>query len=135
MLTTAYCMDDLHNSCIFVYNNKTGEFLKTLVLKDQKSHVGGITYDEKNKNIWVCHSNKDKTTGMYSLERITLSDLVKYATGKKNIRRPVKWNYIRFQQNHRRFPTIKRTVICGWRSLVWHRLQVTPRRMKIRMKK
>ena len=45
MLTTAYCMDDLHNSCIFVYNNKTGEFLKTLVLKDQKSHVGGITYD------------------------------------------------------------------------------------------
>lgn len=83
MLTTAYCMDDLHNSCIFVYNNKTGEFLKTLVLKDQKSHVGGITYDEKNKNIWVCHSNKDKTTGMYSLERITLSDLVKYATGKK----------------------------------------------------
>ena len=83
MLTTAYCMDDLHNSCIFVYNNKTGEFLKALVLKDQKSHVGGITYDEKNKNIWVCHSKKDKTTGMYSLERITLSDLVKYATGKK----------------------------------------------------
>lgn len=60
MLTTAYCMDDLHNSCIFVYNNKTGEFLKTLVLKDQKSHVGGITYDEKNKNIWVCHSKKIK---------------------------------------------------------------------------
>ena len=83
MLTTAYCMDDLHNSCIFVYNNKTGEFLKTLVLKDQKSHVGGITYDEKNKNIWICHSNKDKTTGLYSLERISLSDLVKYATGKK----------------------------------------------------
>lgn len=83
MLTTAYCMDDLHNSCIFVYNNKTGEFLKTLVLKSNKSHVGGITYDEKNKNIWICHSNKDKTTGLYSLEKITFSDLVKYATGKK----------------------------------------------------
>lgn len=83
MLTTAYCMDDIHNSCIFVYNNKTGEFLKTLVLKDQKSHVGGITYDEKAKNIWVCHSKKDKATGLYSLERISYSDLVKYATGKK----------------------------------------------------
>lgn len=83
MLTTAYCMDDIHNSCIFVYNNKTGEFLKTLVLKDQKSHVGGITYDVKNKNIWVCHSKKDKTTGLYSLERIPYTDLVKYATGKK----------------------------------------------------
>lgn len=83
MLTTAYCMDDIHNSCIFVYNNKTGEFLKTLVLKDQKSHVGGITYDEKAKNIWICHSKKDKATGMYSLEKITYSDLVKYAAGKK----------------------------------------------------
>ncbi len=83
MLTTAYCMDNVHNSCIFVYNNKTGEFLKTLVLKDQKSHVGGITYDEKAKNIWVCHSKRDKKTGMYSLERISYSDLVKYATGKK----------------------------------------------------
>ena len=83
MLTTAYCMDDIHNSCIFVYSNKTGEFLKTLVLKDQKTHVGGITYDEKNKNIWVCHAKKDKTTGLYSLERITYTDLVKYATGKK----------------------------------------------------
>lgn len=83
MLTTAYCMDDIHNSCIFIYNNKTGEFLKTLVLKDQKSHVGGITYDEQNKNIWVCHSKKDKSTGMYSVERISYTDLVKYATGKK----------------------------------------------------
>lgn len=83
MLTTAYCIDGIHNSCIFVYNNKSGEFLKTLVLKDQKSHVGGITYDEKAKNIWVCHSKKDKKTGMYSLEKITYTDLVKYATGKK----------------------------------------------------
>lgn len=83
MLTTAYCMDGVHNSCIFVYNNKTGEFLKTLVLKDQTSHVGGITYDEKSKSIWVCHSKKDKATGLYSLERISYTDLVKYATGKK----------------------------------------------------
>lgn len=83
MLTTAYCMDGLHNSCIFVYSNRTGEFLKTLVLKDQKSHVGGITYDDKTRNIWVCHSKKDTKTGMYSLERISYTDLEKYATGKK----------------------------------------------------
>ncbi len=84
MLTTAYCMDNIHNSCIFIYNNKTGEYLRTLVLKDQKTHVGGITYDSKNKNVWVCHSKKDKVTGLYSLQKITYSELKQYAAGKKS---------------------------------------------------
>lgn len=83
MLTTAYCMDSVHNSCIFIYNNKTGAYLRTLVLKDQKTHVGGITYDSKNKIIWVCHSKKDKT-GLYSLQRITYSELCQYAAGQKS---------------------------------------------------
>ncbi len=83
MLTTAYCMDGIHNSCIFVYNNKTGEYLKTLVLKNQKSHVGGITYDSATGDIWVCHSKKDSKTGLYSIERISYADLKKYATGTK----------------------------------------------------
>ena len=84
MLTTAYCMDDIHNSCIFIYNNKTGEYLRTLVLKDQKTHVGGITYDSKDQMIWICHSKKDKTTGLYSLQSITYSELKQYANGKKS---------------------------------------------------
>lgn len=84
MLTTAYCMDDIHNSCIFIYNNKTGEYLRTLVLKDQKTHVGGVTYDAKNKLVWICHSKKDKTTGLYSLQKITYDELKQYAAGKKS---------------------------------------------------
>ena len=83
MLTTAYCMDSIHNSCIFIYNNNTGEFLRTLVLSDQKTHVGGITYDPDNKFVWICHSKKD-ANGMYSLQRITYSELQKYADGSKS---------------------------------------------------
>lgn len=84
MLTTAYCMDSIHNSCIFIYNKKTGEYLRTLVLKDLKTHVGGITYDARNKNVWICHSKKDKTTGLYSLQKITYNELVQYASGSKS---------------------------------------------------
>lgn len=83
ILTSAYCMDGLHDSCIVIYNFKTGAYLNTLVLKDKKSHVGGITYDTKNKVLWICHSKKNKTTGMYSLQKIAYSDLQKYATGSK----------------------------------------------------
>lgn len=84
MLTTAYCMDSIHNSCIFIYNNKTGEYLRTLVLKDLKTHVGGITYDSKNQMVWICHSKKDKATGLYSLQKITYSELKQYAAGNKS---------------------------------------------------
>ena len=84
LLTSAYCMDGLHNSCIVIYNLKTGAYLNTLVLKDQKSHVGGITFDKKNQILWICHSKRDKTTGLYSLQKITYSDLKRYAAGTKS---------------------------------------------------
>lgn len=83
LLTSAYCMDDLHDSCIVIYDLATGERLNTLVLKDQKSHVGGIAYDTKNEILWICHSKKDKETGLYSLQKVKYSELKKYATGTK----------------------------------------------------
>ena len=84
MLTTAYCMDRIHNSCIFIYNKKTGAYLRTLVLKDQTTHVGGITYDSKSQNVWVCHAKRDSKTGLFSLQKITYKQLVQYAAGKKS---------------------------------------------------
>ena len=74
MLTSSYCMDDVHNSCIFIYDRQTGEYLKTLVLK-KKSHVGGIAFD--GENIWICHADS------YDLQRISYLSLEKYAVGKK----------------------------------------------------
>lgn len=79
LLTTAYCMDGVHNSCIFIYNKKSGEYLKTLVLK-KKSHVGGVAYD--GENIWICHSDSK------DLQRISYSSLKGYATGNKGVIQP-----------------------------------------------
>ncbi len=76
LLVTAYCTDNVHNSCILIYSKSSGAFLNSLVLK-KKSHVGGITYD--GTNVWVCHSN---TT---SLQRISYSGLKKCATGSKKV--------------------------------------------------
>lgn len=77
LLTTAYCMDDVHTSCVFVFNRATGAYLNTLILTE-KSHVGGITYDGgdgKEGNVWICHSNSNR------LQRIPYSVLKTYATG------------------------------------------------------
>lgn len=76
LLTTAYCMDDIHNSCIFIYNKNSGAYLRTIVL-NQKSHVGGIAYD--GENVWICHA------GEKALECISYKELKNYATGKQGI--------------------------------------------------
>lgn len=79
LLTTAYCVDDVHESCVFVYDRETGEYLNTLILTE-KSHVGGITYDGgdgKDGNIWICHSESNR------LQRIPYSALKTYVTGLK----------------------------------------------------
>lgn len=79
LLTTAYCMDGVHNSCVFIYDKKSGEYLKTLVLK-KKSHVGGVAYD--GENIWICHSDSK------DLQRISYSSLKGYAVGDKGVIQP-----------------------------------------------
>lgn len=79
LLTTAYCMDDVHQSCVFVYDRETGTYLNTLILTE-KSHVGGITYDGgdlKDGNIWICHSESNR------LQRIPYSALKTHVTGSK----------------------------------------------------
>ena len=86
LLTTAYCQDSLntHNSCIFIYDRNTGEYLKTLELS-MASHVGGITFD--GENIWICHATDSnlKESEQRTLQRIGYDELKKYAEGNKGI--------------------------------------------------
>ncbi len=79
LLTTAYCVDGVHESCVFVYDRESGTYLNTLILTE-KSHVGGITYDGgdgKDGNVWICHSESNR------LQRIPYTALKTYVTGSK----------------------------------------------------
>jgi hypothetical protein len=76
LLTTAYCADDIHNSCIFIYDKNSGAYLRTIVLS-VKTHVGGITYD--GTNVWICHASSKQ------LQKITYTNLKKYAQGTKGM--------------------------------------------------
>lgn len=79
LMTTAYCVDDVHESCVFVYDRESGEYLNTLILTE-KSHVGGITYDGGDGtqgNVWICHSESN------CLQRIPYAALKTYVTGSK----------------------------------------------------
>ncbi|MGM0241009.1 hypothetical protein [Enterococcus sp. AZ103] len=56
LLVSAYSRDYAHNSVILVIDARTGSQVKTVVLPST-AHVGGITYDDVNKNIWLCTSS------------------------------------------------------------------------------
>lgn len=47
---TTYCSTGKHNSAIYIVNAMES---KRIELED-KSHLGGITYDSKNKCFWIC---------------------------------------------------------------------------------
>ena len=76
MLVTAYCnghdtnndgtVDQKHKSVIYVFDKESGQYLQTLVL-DTYSHVGGLTYDTKKKNIWICSPKTDSSNNQLLL--------------------------------------------------------------------
>ncbi len=66
-LITSYSSEKGCLGEMMVFDQVTGEYLVTLGM-DEKSHLGGITFD--GKNVWVCNSNEN------SLERISY-DFVK----------------------------------------------------------
>lgn len=64
ILMTAYSESGNIPGALMIFDRTTGEYILTLLM-DEKSHVGGLTYD--GENIWVCHSHSDV------LERISYS--------------------------------------------------------------
>lgn len=53
LLISAYCHTGKHHSVIYVIDRENHELIKTVILFD-KSHVGSLTYDDRNQQIWVC---------------------------------------------------------------------------------
>lgn len=77
LITSAYDHDKNHNSVLYIQDLNTHDLLKTIVL-DGKPHVGGITYDYDNKNLWVCgHKNNKAEVFSITLEKLLSYDLDK----------------------------------------------------------
>ena len=80
MITTAYCFDENHGSCLFVYDRESGEFLQTLILS-KTSHVGGLTYDTKHKNLWLAYSSSSGQDN--EIQMITYEQFKSYVKSTK----------------------------------------------------
>lgn len=85
LITSAYDSHGIHNSVLYVQDINTNELIKTIVLKG-KLHVGGIAYNNKSKELWVCGRRKNKA----EIFSIKLEDIEKYDFNKKN--KPIKYN-------------------------------------------
>ena len=53
ILISSYCASKTHNSVVYVVDKDSHAFVKEIVLPG-RPHVGGISYDPRNKNIWIC---------------------------------------------------------------------------------
>lgn len=67
ILISAYDHSKKSNSCIHVIKKSNGKIAKTLYIKGNKTHVGGLAYD--GKYVWVANSTNS------TLGRISASDI------------------------------------------------------------
>lgn len=61
---SAYDSEHQLNSLIFVLDIKTGAYLKTLILPN-RSHVGGLAYDESHETLWVTNDSAKQSRISY----------------------------------------------------------------------
>ncbi len=82
LLVSAYCASGNHNSVIYVINRSLHTFVKEIILSGTP-HVGGITYDRDQENIWFCDYENDSKTAyvcafsMESMENYELTEAKK----------------------------------------------------------
>lgn len=78
---SAYCGTKKHRSVIFMLDTATGEYVKTLVLKNT-THAGGLAYDTKNDVLWVSSymsvTEDNKKTRYASISCLTLVSMEAY---------------------------------------------------------
>lgn len=74
LLTTAYDKTRDHNSVVYVQDVKTHKLLKTILLHG-RSHVGGITYDPINQEVWVTAYREEQAAAFaFPIQSITKYD-------------------------------------------------------------
>lgn len=76
VLVSAYCASKKHNSVVYVIDKDSHEFVKEVVLRGTP-HVGGIAFDPKARNVWLCGYN-DQTKVAYA-NVLPLADIESYS--------------------------------------------------------
>ncbi|WP_255323228.1 YncE family protein [Lactobacillus johnsonii] len=74
LIISAYSKSKTFDSVLWVLDFKTGRFVKTIALNNI-DHVGGITYDEDHKRLWVATINQEQRAQVQS---VTLKEIEKY---------------------------------------------------------
>lgn len=68
-LISSYDEKNVHNSVIYVKDKNSKEYLTTIILNNNKSHVGALAYDSEKKVVYIADSSK-KSVWILSLNRI-----------------------------------------------------------------
>lgn len=94
-----------HDSVLWVLAFKTGRFVKPIALNNI-DHVGGITYDEDHKRLWVATINQEQRAQVQS---VTLKEIEKYNFKKQkkpikfehgtNLSAPLRTSYMTYHKN------------------------------------
>lgn len=91
VIISAYSRGHKYNSVLYFLDKKTGKYLKHFVLPDA-AHVGGIAFDEKNKNLWITtytnHHASISSLTKANLEQKDFSQTKKAVTFKLTIEVP-----------------------------------------------
>lgn len=78
---SAYCSTKQHRSVIFMIDTASGDYVKTIVLKNT-THAGGLAYDTKNDVLWVSSymsvTEETGKTRYASISCLTLESLEAY---------------------------------------------------------
>lgn len=78
LIISAYSQSGKYNSVLWVVDENTGQFIKTIAL-DDLDHVGAITYDDEHDRLWVATVNKQNRA---QVEALNLSTIENYSLEK-----------------------------------------------------
>jgi len=77
---SAYCYSHEHHSVIFMLDKKEIDPPKTIILKD-RTHAGGLVYDENRQCLWVCSAAKSHGR----VSAIFKEDILNYPLSKHEV--------------------------------------------------
>lgn len=80
---SAYCHSRKHQSVIYMLDKISGKYIKTIILKN-RTHAGGLVYDQINNCLWVSAASKEHGHGRVAA--IPMNNLYDYPLNRRYVR-------------------------------------------------